>query len=115
MAFHIAPSPLNSASTTVGRKLRTACPAGEKNHQCNKRGSSMRARTRTGQSSKGANSIPLFFDEDMVSIPPERILDEFRRLSRFLPVIVLIPKSAICENTAKSDLTLNKFVTAINA
>jgi len=74
----------------------------------------MKVRTRTGQSSQEANSIPLFFDEDPVSIPPERILDEFRRLSRFLPVIVLIPKSAICENTAKSDLTLNKFVTAIN-
>ena len=74
----------------------------------------MKVRTRTGQSSQEANSIPLFFDEDLVSIPPERILDEFRRLSRFLPVIVLIPKSAICENTAKSDLTLNKFVTVIN-
>jgi len=75
----------------------------------------MKVRTRTGQSSQEANSIPLFFDEDLVSIPPERILDEFRRLSRFLPVIVLIPKSAICENTAKSDLTLNKFVTVINS
>ena len=74
----------------------------------------MRARNRTGQSSKEANSIPLFFDEDMVSIPPERILDEFRRLSRFLPVIVLIPKSAICENTAKNDLTSTKSVSVIN-
>ena len=74
----------------------------------------MRARARTGQSSKEANSIPLFFDEDMVSIPPERILDEFRRLSRFLPVIVLIPKSAVCENAAKNDLTSYKSVTVIN-
>src|SRR5258708_11840359 len=68
----------------------------------------MRARNRTGQSSKEATSIPLFFDEDMVSIPPERILDEFRRLSRFLPVIVLIPKSAICENTAKKRFNIDQ-------
>ena len=53
----------------------------------------MRARTRTGQPSREATSLPLFFDEDLVSIQPERILHEFRRLSRFLPVIVLIPKS----------------------
>src|SRR5258708_39377326 len=72
----------------------------------------MRARNRTGQSSKEANSIPLFFDENLVSIPPERILDEFRRLSRFLPVIVLIPQSAVCD--AENDLASNKSVTAIN-
>ncbi len=74
----------------------------------------MRARTRTGQPSKKATSLPLFFDEDLVSIPPERILDEFRRLSRSLPVIVLIPKSSACENTAKNDLTSYKSVTVIN-
>ena len=75
----------------------------------------MRASTRTGQSFKKANSISaLFFDEDLVSIPPERILDEFRRLSRFLPVIVLIPKSAVHENTARNDLASNKSVTVIN-
>jgi hypothetical protein len=37
----------------------------------------MRARTRTGQSSKEANSIPLFFDEDMVSIPRKELWTNF--------------------------------------
>jgi hypothetical protein len=74
----------------------------------------MRARTRTGQPSKETKSIPSFFDEDLVSIPPENILDEFRRLSRFLPVIVLIPKSGCLRKPAKNDLASYKSVTVMH-
>ena len=42
-------------------------------------------------------SSALFLDEDLASIPASRIPDEFRKLTGFLPVIVLIPKSAFLE------------------
>jgi DNA-binding response OmpR family regulator len=42
------------------------------------------------------------FDEDLASIPAARIRDEFRKLSRFLPVIVLIPKSALYDETTQN-------------
>jgi DNA-binding response OmpR family regulator len=44
-------------------------------------------------------SSALFLDEDLASIPASRIPDEFRKLTGFLPVIVLIPKSAVLEKT----------------
>jgi len=42
-------------------------------------------------------SSALFLDEDLTSIPASRIPGEFRKLTGFLPVIVLIPKSAFLE------------------
>jgi DNA-binding response OmpR family regulator len=75
----------------------------------------MTARTKTGQPRREPNSTAaLFFDEDLVSIPPAKIPDEFRKLSRFVPVVVLIPKSAVQEKTTPNDLALNKSVTVIN-
>jgi DNA-binding response OmpR family regulator len=77
----------------------------------------MAPRTKTAQSRREPNSTAaLFFDEDLVSIPPARIPDEFRKLSRFVPVIVLIPKSAVQEKTTPNGLALklNKSVTVIN-
>jgi DNA-binding response OmpR family regulator len=56
----------------------------------------------------------LLFDKDLVSIPLAGIPDEFSKLSRFLPVIVLIPKSAVHEKTAPNDLASKKSVTVIN-
>ena len=49
---------------------------------------------RQPQKKANANST-LFVDEDLAAIPAVRIPDEFRKLSRFLPVIVLVPKSAV--------------------
>jgi DNA-binding response OmpR family regulator len=37
----------------------------------------------------------IFLTEDLVLVPPARIPDEYRKLSRFLPVVVLVPKSAV--------------------
>jgi DNA-binding response OmpR family regulator len=50
------------------------------------------------------------FLEDMVSIPAAGIPDEFRKMSRFLPVIVLIPKSAVHDKAAPKKPLTNKFV-----
>jgi DNA-binding response OmpR family regulator len=75
----------------------------------------MAPRTKTAQSRREPNSTAaLFFDEDLVSIPPAGIPDEFRKLSRFVPVIVLIPKSAVQEKTTPNGLALNKSVTVID-
>ena len=43
-----------------------------------------------------ANSIH-FLDEKMGSMPASDVPEEFRKLSRFLPVIVFIPKSAVSD------------------
>jgi DNA-binding response OmpR family regulator len=36
-----------------------------------------------------------FLDEDLASVPVSGVPEEFRKLSRYLPVIVLVPKSAV--------------------
>src|SRR5258707_4764549 len=87
----------------------------EKKAECKQRGSSMTARIKTGQSRREPNSTStLFFDEDLVSIPPASVPDEFRKLSRFLPVVVLIPKSAVCEKAARNEFASSKPVTLLN-
>jgi len=40
-----------------------------------------------------------FLDEKLASVPVSGILEEFRKLSRYLPVIVLVPKSAVHDKT----------------
>jgi two-component system, OmpR family, alkaline phosphatase synthesis response regulator PhoP len=47
-----------------------------------------------------ANSIH-FLDEDLASVPTSSIPEEFRELSRFMPVIVLVPKSAVHDKTTQ--------------
>jgi len=79
------------------------------------RGSSIKARVKAGQSLREPNSTSaLFFGEDLISIPPARIPEEFRKLSRFFPVVVLIPKLAVHEKTAPNNSASNKSVTVIN-
>jgi DNA-binding winged helix-turn-helix (wHTH) protein len=66
-------------------------------------GTSMIATVKTPMS--GFGQIPkaldlssaVFLDEDLAAIPASRIPDEFRKLTGFLPVVVLIPKSAVLE------------------
>jgi hypothetical protein len=41
-----------------------------------------------------ANAIR-FLDERLTSVPASDIPEDFRKLSRYLPVIVLVPKSAV--------------------
>jgi DNA-binding response OmpR family regulator len=43
----------------------------------------------------------LFLDEDLAPVPVSGIPEEFRKLSRFLPVIVLVPKSAVHDKTTQ--------------
>jgi DNA-binding response OmpR family regulator len=59
-----------------------------------------------------ANSID-FLDEDLVLVPASGVPQEFRKLSRFLPVIVLVPKSAVHDKTTQKKPGPNKSVTGL--
>ena len=50
----------------------------------------------------------LFFHEDLALVPASGIPEELRKLSRFLPVIVLVPKSAFSDRTAGKKPGRNK-------
>ena len=54
-----------------------------------------------------------FLNEDLASVPVSNIPEEFRKLSRFLPVIVLVPKSAVHDETTQKKLGPNKSVTGL--
>jgi DNA-binding response OmpR family regulator len=51
-----------------------------------------------------------FLDEDLALVPASGIPEEFRNLSRFLPVIVLVPKSAVHDKTTQKKPGPNKSV-----
>jgi DNA-binding response OmpR family regulator len=75
----------------------------------------MTARIKTAQSRREPNSTStLFFGEDLVSILAARIPDEFRKLSRFLPVVILIPKSAVHAETSPNHFASSKPVAVLN-
>jgi DNA-binding response OmpR family regulator len=59
-----------------------------------------------------ANSID-FLDEDLASVPASDIPEEFRKLSRFLPVIVLVPMSATHDKTTQKKAGPNKSVSGL--
>src|SRR6202140_842033 len=59
-----------------------------------------------------ANSIH-FLDEDLALVPASRIPEEFLKLSRFLPVVVLVPKSAVHDKTTQKKPEPNKSVTGL--
>src|SRR5258707_8724474 len=52
-----------------------------------------------------------FLNEDLASVPVSGIPEEFRKLSRYLPVIVLVPKSAVQDKTTQKKPGPNKSVT----
>jgi DNA-binding response OmpR family regulator len=52
-----------------------------------------------------------FLNEDLASVPVSGIPEEFRKLSRYLPVIVLVPKSALHDKTTQKKQGPNKSVT----
>ena len=54
-----------------------------------------------------------FLDEDLTLVPASAIPEEFRKLSRFLPVIVLVPKSAVHDKTTQKKPGPNKSVTGL--
>src|SRR5438094_8974056 len=55
-----------------------------------------------------------FLDEDLALVPVSGIPEEFRKLSRFLPVIVLVPKSAVHDKTTQKKPGSNKSVAGID-
>jgi DNA-binding response OmpR family regulator len=58
------------------------------------------------------NSNPMhFLNEDLASVSVSGIPEEFRKLSRYLPVIVLVPKSAVHDQTTRKKPGPNKSVT----
>ncbi len=54
-----------------------------------------------------------FLNEDLASVPVSGIPEEFRKLSRYLPVIVLVPKSAPHDKTTEKKPGPNKSVTSL--
>jgi DNA-binding response OmpR family regulator len=52
----------------------------------------------------------LFLNEDLASVAVSGIPEDFRKLSRYLPVIVLVPKSAVHDKTARKKSGSNKSV-----
>jgi two-component system, OmpR family, alkaline phosphatase synthesis response regulator PhoP len=60
------------------------------------------------------DSNPTYFlNEDLASVPVSGIPEEFRKLSHYLPVIVLVPKSAVHDKTTQKKLGANKSVTSL--
>jgi hypothetical protein len=80
-----------------------------------KRGTSMTATIKTSiRLQREPNStLAQFLDEDLFSISTARIRDEFRKLSRFLPIIVLVPKSAVHDKAVQDKPVPNKFAVGI--
>jgi transcriptional regulator with GAF, ATPase, and Fis domain len=66
--------------------------------------------SRQPKTEPSANSID-FLDEDLDLVPASGIPEEFRKLSRYLPVIVLVPKSAVHDKTTQKKSGSNKSVT----
>ena len=52
-----------------------------------------------------------FLDEELTSVPASDIPEDFRKLWRYLPVIVLVPKSAVEDEAAQKKAEPNKSVT----
>src|ERR1700738_1081980 len=64
------------------------------------------------QAESESDSNPMhFLNEDLASVPVSGIPEEFRKLSRYLPVIVLVPKSAVQDKTTQKKPGPNKSVT----
>src|SRR6202047_35699 len=66
------------------------------------------------QAESESDSNPIhFLDEDLAWMPASGIPEEFHKLSRFLPVIVLVPKSAVHDKTTQKKPGPNKSVTGL--
>jgi DNA-binding response OmpR family regulator len=67
---------------------------------------------RQPKTSPNASSIH-FLNEDLALVPASGMPEEFRELSRFVPVIVLVPKSAVHDKTTQKRPGPNKSVTGL--
>jgi DNA-binding response OmpR family regulator len=64
------------------------------------------------EAENNANAIR-FFDEKLASVPVSGIPEEFRKLSRYLPVTVMVPKSAVHDKTTQKKPGPNTSVTGL--
>ena len=62
-----------------------------------------------------AASVALVLSEEMASVPADRLANEFRKMSRFVPVLVLIPKSAVNAKTPQKEAQTVKAIDGLNA
>jgi len=60
-------------------------------------------------------NVALVLSEEMASVPADRIANEFRKMSRFVPVLVLIPKSAVNAKAAQKEAQTVKAINGLNA
>jgi DNA-binding response OmpR family regulator len=67
---------------------------------------------RQSKTEPNANSVH-FLDEDLALVSASGVPEEFRKLSRFSPVIVLIPKSAVRDKTTQKKPGANKSVNSL--
>jgi DNA-binding response OmpR family regulator len=66
------------------------------------------------QAKTEVDSSPLrYTNGDLASVAVSGIPEEFRKLSRYLPVIVLVPKSTVHDQTTQKKPGANKFVTRL--
>jgi len=65
------------------------------------------------ETASNANVIR-FLDEKLATVPVSGIPEEFRKLSRYLPVIVLVPKSAVHDKTTQKKPGPNQSVTGLS-
>jgi DNA-binding response OmpR family regulator len=66
------------------------------------------------QAQSELDSNPMHFvNEDLAYVPVSGIPEEFRNLSRYLPVIALVPKSALQEKTTQKKPGPNKSITGL--
>src|SRR5258708_15993673 len=56
-----------------------------------------------------------FLDEKLASVPASGISEEFRKLSRYVPVLGLVPRSALHDATTQKKPGLEKSVTRLVA
>ena len=67
---------------------------------------------RQAKTEPNANSIH-FLNENLALVPASGIPEEFRKLSRFFPVIVLVPKPAVPDKANQKKPGFNKSVTGL--
>ena len=53
-------------------------------------------------------NVALFLNEELASVPAASVAREFRKMSRFVPVVVPIPKSAVIEKAREDEPQTNK-------
>jgi DNA-binding winged helix-turn-helix (wHTH) protein len=66
------------------------------------------AMSQSGEHKVRAGSVALVVSEEMTSVPAGKIAHEFRKMSRFVPVVVLIPKSAVIGKTDQNDINIKR-------